>query len=60
MTTPFSYLGGVHMADFKNKLSKEYVKWRYPTDTVPKFARIGAKIGFGLMCLIAAFFFFKL
>jgi len=43
---------------FKNKLSKEYVRWKYSNETTPQFAKIGVKIGFGLMCIIAAVIFF--
>lgn len=45
------------MRSFKEKLADKYIKWRYSDETMPQFAKIGAKIGFGLMCIIAALYF---
>ncbi|EPM6858993.1 hypothetical protein ACTPGW_002619 [Enterococcus faecalis] len=37
-----------------DKVTEEGLKWKYSNDTVPFFARIGFKIGFGLMMVIVA------
>lgn len=52
------YCKGVCIMKFKDKLSKQFIKWRYSNATEAEFAKIGVKIGFGLMCVIAAVVFF--
>lgn len=44
------------MEKLKNSLSKEFIKWRYSKETQPELFRIGIRLGFGLMCIIAALF----
>lgn len=46
--------GDVSMEKLKNSLSRGYLKWRYSKETEPELFRIGIRIGFGLMCVIAA------
>jgi len=42
----------------KDFLTKNLLKWRYSKETTPEFARIGFKLGLGIMFVIAAIFFF--
>lgn len=47
-------LGGIQLGNLKKILSREYVKWKYSKETTPQLVKIGMKIGFGMMCVVAS------
>lgn len=46
------------MEKLKKRFSEEFIKWRYSKDTYPELFRIGIRLGFGIMCVVAAVFIF--